>query len=1147
MLTHNTYPLESSAPTSSTQVRARWRRLPRVVAAFLLLPALVACGVAAQSDHPTLANGDMEAGAAVDDAGTLDLAGWTGYRWEGQGRIVPVETAFSGRRSVLIEGQGPGKQAIFQTVALDACGYRLSARVAGRDLRPNRWNQGAAIYIDLGDQPQLLQDLTLVGDSDWRHAELAFALPRAAEATIYFFNYGSGSLFVDAVTLTRQTDCRGPETGFRLAESATKPLEYRRALSTDDLALRGYCDAPGYTSKPFCQAADPSLERSPRARAPLDITLTDRKPRRGAESAATRDAQHIPAGQYLSLEPAAGLPTDWRGHDWLTFEVNHSAPTPQTLNVEINDARSRDYWSRYNGQFVVPPGRTTLRVPLQGFVGELSVVGERRRLELGEIRRLVLSAADASADLEVTGLRLVPEPEFTSDFPRLLKFDAGLATSPLLSGFTPLTADTHYTPERGYGLSRDAQVLRAEDRRHPDDLLRDWISFNSGGLDFDLPNGRYHVWMMLEDPGYWEYYPNYRRRTVYAEGRPALEDTQDATGFWQRYYRHANDEDLPGDNVWQRYIRARYVPLHFAIEVSDGQLNLRFNAHDDPYALALSALVIHPAADAAQGTAFIAELWQRLHRHYTAHHRELPPPAPASAPPANALDGRLWLFKRGATLDVQATDWPDASELTDHLTLALAADETAPLTLSLRARVALDVVDIALDLPGFDIDAASVRYKLRRVSQDGSVYANVPRVLDPLAVSTHSPLRLTPETTRRLWFDLRAKPGLAAGVHQGMLRLRFADGSRHALPVSVTLQPWALPDADIPIGYLGTAPGYPGTTFPEVTAKREREFVAALPLLRRHGMTAVSGGLGGPNLLDYSGKRPRLDLSATDKSLAALRQHFAGPIDTYLGLELEGISTREVDDRFLGIGKNHAAVIKDVVAALRRHGERQGWPELIHVVGDEPDDAAVEQSLAVARAFRQAGAKTSIYTSLDSPRRDPRGALAGRVDHIHLNHHSGDAIRHIVASGSRCGLYNQLGRYRRGVYLFKLRELGCAGHMQFAFSSVHVDPWYDLDGREDDQVAVFTHPDGRLRETLELKRYREAGTDYRYLLKLEQLLQAHPERDRDGRARGWLDALMNRVEIGHATPSPWSDSELDRLRAEAAALINALVQAPARN
>ena len=41
-----------------------------------------------------------------------------------------------------------------------------------------------------------------------------------------------------------------------------------------------------------------------------------------------------------------------------------------------------------------------------------------------------------------------------------------------------------------------------------------------------------------------------------------------------KYYRHENQEDLPGDDTFGNYIIPRYVPYRFNISVFDGQLNI---------------------------------------------------------------------------------------------------------------------------------------------------------------------------------------------------------------------------------------------------------------------------------------------------------------------------------------------------------------------------------------------------------------------------------------------------------------------------------------------------------------------------------------------------------------------------------------------
>lgn len=112
--------------------------------------------------------------------------------------------------------------------------------------------------------------------------------------------------------------------------------------------------------------------------------------------------------------------------------------------------------------------------------------------------------------------------------------------------------------------------------------------------------------------------------------------------------------------------------------------------------------------------------------------------------------------------------------------------------------------------------------------------------------------------------------------------------------------------------------------------------------------------------------------------------------------------------------------------------------------------------------------------------------------------------------------------------------------MQFAFSSVHADPWYDLDGREDEQVAVFAHRDGSLRPALDFLRYREAVDDYRYHLKLEHAIEAAADGPTRRAAANWLDQTLDRIAVGSEERPAWRDDELDDVRRAAAEHIDAL-------
>ena len=232
-----------------------------------------------------------------------------------------------------------------------------------------------------------------------------------------------------------------------------------------------------------------------------------------------------------------------------------------------------------------------------------------------------------------------------------------------------------YTQARGYGLSLDAVVLQALDRRHPNQLFQDWVSFARGGVNVDLPQGEYRVWAMLEDPGYWELYPAYSSRRVTAEGVTVVRESVTVAQWLQRYYRHEGDEDLPGDNMWQRYIRQRYTPVEFSVNVSDGQLNLGFQG--TTFACALSALVVYPSSQGEQGARFLHQLWGRLESDFARDFRELRPVAtgvaangacvaaapavPAASSGAVGGGGGWLLFHRRPTVAVQAVDCPDAA------------------------------------------------------------------------------------------------------------------------------------------------------------------------------------------------------------------------------------------------------------------------------------------------------------------------------------------------------------------------------------------------------------------------------------------------------------------------------------------------------
>jgi hypothetical protein len=64
---------------------------------------------------------------------------------------------------------------------------------------------------------------------------------------------------------------------------------------------------------------------------------------------------------YVSIEERQ----NWLGYDFLKADLYTDARAPMNLDVEIRDAATRDYWTRVNYSTVVPPGRSTVIIPLK--------------------------------------------------------------------------------------------------------------------------------------------------------------------------------------------------------------------------------------------------------------------------------------------------------------------------------------------------------------------------------------------------------------------------------------------------------------------------------------------------------------------------------------------------------------------------------------------------------------------------------------------------------------------------------------------------------------------------------------------------------------------------------------------------------------
>ena len=477
----------------------------------------------------------------------------------------------------------------------------------------------------------------------------------------------------------------------------------------------GYRNNPGGRACYAC--GTPLTARAAVASGPPVKSLAsfeDRNPVSGgmvvaAHATAGRKALRLDRG-YASMDQ----PQSWLGYDFLKADLYTEARKPLDLFVEIRDEGTRDYWTRVNYSTVVPPGKSTLIIPVkQLYVGEKSRPG--RMLDLGRINRLVFGIGDApAAPLFLDNLRLERDDSPARVvFQGLHAFDFGTSSSPVMEGFTAITPSVLYSRGRGYGL-KDARIWRAFDALQPDPLYQDFLCIEAGGLAVDLPNGRYRVFVNIDSPsGFWGEYQTYRKRAILAEGRPVVSETVDFEAFRKKYFRFWNVEDLPEDRTFDKYQKTYYHEKQFDVEVTDGQLNLEFQG--ESWACSVSAVVIFPVEKAAQGQKFLSYA-EAKRRFYFDNYFKRVLPAPAGDPFAATFDMPFLVFQRDPMRDVSYNDTGFKTERVGVLRGEAFAGEYEPVTVALvplrdMGEVTLSVSD--LTGPGGAIPIECHRRRLR--------------------------------------------------------------------------------------------------------------------------------------------------------------------------------------------------------------------------------------------------------------------------------------------------------------------------------------------------------------------------------------------------------------------------------------------------
>jgi hypothetical protein len=1053
------------------------------------------------------------------------FAKWGGWHYEGECSFEVGEVPHSGKTSALLLCTSPGKIRIAQPQDLEPGRYRITAYLRGLDIGKGQWNQTTEFMFN-----DKYFGLKKNGTFGWTRLTYVADLAARTKTGPSFGLMAPGYFWIDDVSMERVgSDTSLTEVPLLGPEEA--PIAPPGRLGTGAV----HCPRCRYRNMPEwkkCYACgEPLTQVATKAVGPAVKLITSFEEGNPFEEGVVVTRHATDGTKALRVDKSYAVmraPQNWAGYDYLKTDTYVEGARPVPLTVEIHDTATDGYWTRVNYNTVVPPGASTLILPLrQLYVGEKSRPG--RQLNFSGITRLAYVLGDEGAPLFLDNIRLErDEAAQTVLFDGLYAFDFGTGTSPVMDGFTQITPATLYSSGRGYGL-KDAKIWRAVDALQPDPLYQDFICIESGGLAVDVPNGKYRVSVNIDSPsGFWGEYQAYSQRTILAQGKKVLSERMDFKAFQKKYFQFWDTEDLPSDNTFDKYGPAHFSEKVFDVDVRNGQLYIEFQGEN--WACNVSAVILFPVEKAAEGARFLDYVKEKRRFYFDNAFKRVLHTAegdPLQATAEETARGFV-VFQRDFMQDVYYNDKPRAGETGRPLAADGFAGQTVPLTVSvlpLRDLGAGTVTVSALagsqgTIPASAIDVGYVSYRLSRVTADGAVYTITPRLVVP-----KNSVAMPKGVARRFWLTMRVPETAAPGVYSGQLSFVAQQGAMQTIPLRFTVRKGTLDAADIPIGPWGGRIGTPWLENDPATTRFGAEMTEkSLLLLRARGFTMFSGV---PYVVyqGFKDGQPLLDFHAADQQMASARKYGFKAVNSY-GAGLIGIDADHRDlEKMKAAGFNdYSAFIKAIYSAIEKHAEEKEWLPVYWNLADEPLGDALKDSVENAKAYRDAFPKgPPFFTAATSiPKADESDLNFQLAKTLHtpaLALHDEASLRLLATNGGSWAFYNNGNRWTFGIYLYKAaKEFGLKFRLSWHWNLVAGDPYYALDCREDDYAWANANASGQLVPSVEFFRIAAGLDDYRHLLTLARLAKLKAGTPAAKRAEVLIRDRMAAFHLGQFEP-----------------------------
>jgi hypothetical protein len=848
----------------------------------------------------------------------------------------------------------------------------------------------------------------------------------------------------------------------------------------------------------------------------------------------------FPPTEYPGLSAFRDTLGDWSKFDSLKFDVYNPQDEVIKFGILIKDEIGDDYPDRYDHYFAFKPGENNFELNITS----LRTNNKKRSLKLDRIKQLTifLFRPQKKYILYFDNFRL--HKSQIAVLKNFYTFDFGTESSEVWPGFVQVTNKTKYDKKRGYGWF-STYGLKAKDRNYPDSLFRDWVQ-GAGPFNVDLPNGEYIVYMMLEDPGFWDYYQNYEKREVYAEDNLVVRDYLDSNAFFENYYlRHLNTEDLPRQDVWEKYVNARFTPKVFKVKVEDGQLNLSFSPRWG-YACTLSTLIVYPSEYEREGAEYIQDLNKKRKRYFTTHFIEtIPKMSELSFALTDADKKRGYiLFSNNYLQKIYPNTLPYLEQIKTEISIFVTKGEYEPVSIAVYPWKDLGnsqlIVEELVDDKGNVISAnnISVKFAQYKLKLSGKKVYEVRGEL----LRNNDKTDVKKGVTRQFWLTVKAPEDIPAGVYQGNIRFIPAQGQQQVITLNVKVLPFELKEADIAMGMFYFSPSYLNW-YKDMRQFYWSQIEKQLWDLKEHNINSLAIDLSPTIKNSYDDTSVELSLGDFCEFIKLYKRFgFTKPIIGYGMIRL----IKQAEKLSNGDEVKFATILKSSYQAIKNYVDEIYGPEIIFCLADEISNVegkGIDYAVRLAQITQEtSGIRT---TALLNNRKDE--IIFPYIDISTINNGTGiseQLLEKIRNNNSELWFYN-IGKDRFS-FGFYLAKTGAHGRLQWNYQLPAVDPYFDLDGRESDFCASYPSLDGPI-NSIWFEWIREGIDDYKYIATLRHYIKRAKESNNTKiiesakMAEKILESILDNVQV-EIYQNNWPLDEYDKKRWQIAEQIVKLIE-----